>query len=153
MKSLARLWRCPVKQKNLPRYSQRERLQTKNDYSMTSQIIAQMAQIHHQIKLIDGETDYYICADGAVLSMKHGKLRALKPWLTGAGYLQVSIGGRKKYVHRLLLLTFGPPLPTPDHVVDHIDFDRQNNDLANLRWLGRVANMRRTPASLLNTLH
>ena len=120
---------------------------------MTAGIIAQVAPQHHQIKPIDGTDCYFICSDGAILSTKRGKLRTLKPWLTCAGYLQVNISGRKKYVHRLLMLHFGPPLPTPDHVVDHINFVRSDNDLSNLRWLGRVENMQRTPASLLHTSH
>ena len=42
---------------------------------------------------------------------------------------------RKTYsLHRLLLSTFHGPPPGPNHVVDHIDGNKANNAVANLRW-------------------
>lgn len=44
-----------------------------------------------------------------------------------------------KTVHRLVALTF---LPNPDNLpdVDHIDRDKRNNSVANLRWVTKVQN-------------
>ena len=48
-------------------------------------------------------------------------------------------------VHRLIAQTF---LPNPDGLpeVDHIDKDRTNNHVTNLRWISSAANTRRTGA-------
>lgn len=43
-------------------------------------------------------------------------------------------------VHRLVALAFLGDPPTPDHQVDHIDHDRQNNHVSNLRWVTRQEN-------------
>lgn len=74
-------------------------------------------------------------------------MRRLRPWLTHDGYRQHYIAGRKVYAHQAVLRTFGGPPPSPDHVVDHLDFDRTNNEIDNLRWLPRAINCRRTPAT------
>lgn len=40
-----------------------------------------------------------------------------------------------KKVHQVVAETFLGEKPSPDHVVDHIDHNRQNNNVTNLRWL------------------
>lgn len=63
----------------------------------------------------------------------------MKPFDNGRGYLVVSLinesGDRKNfYVHRLVADAF---IPNPDELpqVDHIDYDRKNNRVNNLRWV------------------
>jgi len=51
----------------------------------------------------------------------------------GALAVTVSRSGRKRYVHVLVLETFVGPRPA-DHDGDHIDHDKFNNRLTNLRW-------------------
>lgn len=41
---------------------------------------------------------------------------------------------RHKRVHVMLLETFVGPKPTPQHVTRHLDGDRTNNTLDNLKW-------------------
>ena len=56
------------------------------------------------------------------------------------GYLQVMLGrSQNKYVHRLVAEAF---LPNPNNYpeIDHIDCNRQNNDVTNLRWVNRSMN-------------
>lgn len=61
----------------------------------------------------------------------------------GRGYLAVDLNKNNKtkreYVHRLVALTF---IPNPEHKpqVDHIDTDRQNNRVENLRWVTQREN-------------
>lgn len=45
--------------------------------------------------------------------------------------------GRGKAFHRLVALAFLGPAPSPSHTVDHIDGDKSNNRLANLRWASK----------------
>ncbi len=49
------------------------------------------------------------------------------------------------YVHQMVMECWGPPMPDDeqDWVIDHIDEDKDNNALTNLRWLTRADNVRR----------
>ena len=63
------------------------------------------------------------------------KVTILRASVHTTGYLRVSLGrGKQCYVHRLVAKTF---LPNHDLLpqVDHIDGNRQNNQLSNLRWV------------------
>ena len=55
------------------------------------------------------------------------------------GYLIVTLNGVKYYYHRILAKHF---IPNPDDLpeVDHIDRDKINNSLDNLRWVNRTEN-------------
>lgn len=59
------------------------------------------------------------------------------------GYLRISLtknGERKLYrIHRLLAIQY---IPNPDNLpeIDHIDRNKLNNDLSNLRWCSRFVN-------------
>lgn len=44
-------------------------------------------------------------------------------------------------VHRIVATAFLGEPPTDEHVVDHIDTDRQNNRPSNLRWVTRLENV------------
>ncbi len=73
-------------------------------------------------------------SDGTVV--RESKRRDCKRQTYGnlsAGYRIVRIEGKVRLVHRLIAETF---LPNPEQkpTVDHIDRDRENNSLENLRW-------------------
>ena len=108
------------------------------------------------IKFIEGtDNKAIITSDGRVFKRKAiykgnqitGKqlkgwteFREVKPWL-GLGYLQVHLSGIHipQLVHRLVAEAFIPnPLGLRD--VDHIDGDRTNNNLTNLRWVSHKEN-------------
>lgn len=83
-------------------------------------------------KLIDGY-DYSINEIGEVRNNKSGRI--LKPAPDGDGYMRVALhvnGKQNTYkIHRLLGIYF---LDCPPHLsMDHIDGDRKNNALSNLR--------------------
>lgn len=44
-------------------------------------------------------------------------------------------------VHRIVATAFHGPAPSDQHVVDHIDTNRQNNRPENLRWLTKLENI------------
>lgn len=57
------------------------------------------------------------------------------------GYLVVHIEGIHYPVHRLVAKTF---IPNPENLsdVNHIDEDKQNNNVENLEWLSHIDNVR-----------
>jgi len=59
----------------------------------------------------------------------------------GSGYYRVKLNGKLYYLHRLLAQAF---IPNPENKpeVDHIDGNKQNNCLSNLRWATRAENNR-----------
>ena len=93
---------------------------------------------------IPGYDDYFINQNGVVLSKKFGKERILKPVDNSSGYYLVNLFKNKKgktlNVHRLVALTF---IPNPNNYpfIDHIDRDKTNNCVDNLRWCNNQMNM------------
>lgn len=72
----------------------------------------------------------------------YSKYRQLKPVLTKAGYLQVSLGRKKVvHVHRLVAEAF---VPNPDSLpcVNHVDNNKTNNVPSNLEWCNQAGNVR-----------
>lgn len=55
--------------------------------------------------------------------------------VTKTGYRKTDVFGKKKYVHRLILEAFTSVKAGENMFVDHIDRDRLNNKLENLRWV------------------
>lgn len=87
------------------------------------------------------ETIYKITVYGEIYSVKTGK--QLKHCVSKDGVLKVSLnknGNKKKHlVHRLVAITYIPN-PTNKPQVDHIDGDKHNNHISNLRWCTNTEN-------------
>ncbi len=98
-------------------------------------------------QLIDtGLSCYYVSTDGMVYNSKKGKMVSVI-LNKKTGYCSVSLWDYKnkrkinKYIHRLVAEIF---IPNPDKkaFVDHIDTNKNNNSVENLRWVTQKENVR-----------
>jgi hypothetical protein len=89
--------------------------------------------------------DYEINKNGHIRRSSTKKM--LKQTIDENGYLTVSINGETMYVHRLVAVQFLKPLAEKTEV-DHINHDRSDNRLINLRWSNRSENNKNKIQSL-----
>ena len=97
-------------------------------------------------RYIEGyDNKYIIFKTGKIFSLKNNKF--MKSWLDKRGYRNIGLSKnhqRKTYkLHRLIMLHF---VPNPDNLpqVDHINRNRDDNRLINLRWVDYSTNQQNT---------
>jgi hypothetical protein len=100
-------------------------------------------------KPIDGFPDYTIHPDGTIYCER--LKRFLNTGKDAAGYVQVGLkpptGKRITIrVHQLVAKHFIPKQDGDGSLVDHIDHDRTNNVVSNLRWVTSAQNAQNTSA-------
>ena len=98
-----------------------------------------------QFKHIANTKHAYVSKNGQVLSVINGKMKLIYGATDSMGYTHfrfTMIDGSKKLMklHRIVMMTFNPHPDANKLVVDHIDEQKQNNNLHNLRWLSRSNN-------------
>ena len=87
--------------------------------------------------------DYYVYEDGTIESHKYKTPRVLRRKNRKNGYQSVSLRVNGLYeewlIHRLVAILFIPnSLNKPQ--IDHIDGDKTNNCVSNLRWVTQYEN-------------
>jgi hypothetical protein len=84
-----------------------------------------------EFRLIKGFENYSIGNFGNVKNNKTNRI--LKSFLNSKGYKKVFIKDKSFFIHRLVGIAF---IPNPDNKtsVDHIDNNKTNNNINNLRW-------------------
>jgi hypothetical protein len=95
------------------------------------------------------EEIYLVRDNGAVLRRARSQARRRnldEVWTFGtlnnhSGYFEIN----GHVVHRIVATAFHGAQPSTDHVVDHIDTNRQNNRSENLRWVTRLENILLNP--------
>lgn len=95
---------------------------------------------------------YMVSNTGKVVSLK--STRGICAYETEDGYLRVPLTDSSlnqkqchKLVHRLVAIAF---IENPDNKpeVDHIDQDKTNNHVSNLRWADKYAQQRNSPNNI-----
>lgn len=103
-------------------------------------------------KLIAGWPGYSVTSTGVVAGPRSAQLKNTYSSASSYPYYRVQLWNKGRYrsflVHVLVLELFGPPRPSPDHEVDHLDGDGMNNDLSNLEWVTSQENAARRSARL-----
>jgi hypothetical protein len=95
-------------------------------------------------KTIENFPNYVIYNDGRVYSLLKNKF--LTPQNNGNGYMKVMLYNnsiKQVYIHRLVAQHFILNVNNYKYV-DHIDRDKQNNHVYNLRWVSASENTRNT---------
>ena len=86
---------------------------------------------------------YQINKNGEIKNIKKNSI--IKPYINNKRYLRICLRKdkqKKQYsIHRLLAIQFIPN-PNDYPLVDHIDNNKLNNDLENLRWITSSGNNR-----------
>lgn len=72
---------------------------------------------------------------------KNVKVGAVAGSKMNRGYLVVSVGGKRVLAHRIAWLLANGPIPK-DKEIDHINHNRLDNRLINLRLVTRTSNLR-----------
>jgi hypothetical protein len=106
-------------------------------------------------KIIDGFSDYKISHLGNVVSCKFGKTKFISQHIVKEGYNQVTLfadNGKKRLfrVHQLVAKEFlGHTINGMRNVIDHIDGNKQNNNVSNIRITSQRVNSigRKNPSS------
>ena len=94
------------------------------------------------VPLLNFENDYEILNDYPFTIRKKANHRVLSESLS-YGYVQVNLNKRPYLKHRLIGLQFLPnPDPINNDVIDHINRNRADNHLNNLRWCSSTDNNR-----------
>lgn len=96
--------------------------------------------------------EYSVRDNGAVCRMRRPNRRK-RPldgvWTIGKqcathGYMRMA----GLVVHKMIATAFHGEQPSSAHIVDHIDTNRRNNRVENLRWLTRLENLTSNPKTL-----
>ncbi|ECK2493955.1 HNH endonuclease [Salmonella enterica] len=113
-----------------------------SDYAELEAKYAALADLFGDVKEIFGfKYRYFISSKGLIFSMASGKLRQLNPSMRGKNrnqylFVRLELEGELKGVniHRLVAENFIGPKPSDEHVINHKDGNKQNNDASNLEW-------------------
>ena len=91
-----------------------------------------------RMKPVPGTDHYFVSEFGDVWSIKKGLPEKLKPHTTKKGYHTVSIHGKTRFIHRILMESF---YYASELQVNHKDGNPSNNYIENLEYCTAKQNM------------
>ena len=111
--------------------------------------MADINDFTREVECIYKDERYAVRDNGAVFRYPRDGKRPRKYdnfWTFGKpnivhGYMEIA----SVRVHAIVATAFLGPKPTKEHVVDHIDTNRRNNRVENLRWVTRLENILDNP--------
>jgi hypothetical protein len=101
-----------------------------------------------EYRVIEGFENYSISNFGNVKNNKTGRI--LKNSINAQGYFRVNFTGCVKKIHKLVAQAFIPN-PQNNICIDHIDNDKLNNNVNNLRWCSQQQNCKNRSLASNNT--
>ena len=99
-------------------------------------------------KDIENFTNYSISTLGRVKNNTTGKI--LKPFASTSGVMQVDLNGKTKKIHLLVANAFIPN-PEKKPIAEHIDKNKENNRVDNLRWITYIEHRANSNAGIPKT--
>jgi hypothetical protein len=101
---------------------------------------------------------YEVSRKGIVRNIKSKKIK--KQTISKFGYYRTayrvnktnphySVHGWSRMLHQLVMECWGQPRPSEKHIIDHIDRNKLNNDISNLRWVTYSENANNTDKELI----
>lgn len=111
--------------------------------------MADIDDFTREVECIYKDERYAVRDNGAVFRYPRDGRRPRKYdnfWTFGKpnivhGYMEIA----SVRIHAIVATAFLGPKPTKEHVVDHIDTNRRNNRVENLRWVTRLENILDNP--------
>ncbi len=111
--------------------------------------MADIDDFTREVECIYKDEQYAVRDNGAVFRYPRDGRRPRKYdnfWTFGKpnivhGYMEIA----SVRIHIIVATAFLGPKPTKEHVVDHIDTNRRNNRVENLRWVTRLENILDNP--------
>jgi hypothetical protein len=93
------------------------------------------------------DDDYEICDQYPHNIRKKGSDKVIAQTLNKQSYLQCKLNGKSYKHHRIVALQFIPNDDESKTMVDHINHDRTDNHIENLRWVNASENNRNKSSS------
>ena len=91
------------------------------------------------VDLLNHEDDYEILNEYPFTIKRKRDGYIIGEWIDNEGYIVVKLSGKKHLKHRIIAQHF---IPNPDNLpqVDHINHDRTDYHIENLRWVNKSQN-------------
>jgi hypothetical protein len=82
---------------------------------------------------------YYLTDQGLLIQVKTGEIHI--PKIDNFGYYFIRLKEGRFRIHRLVMKYFGKPSPGPEYEIDHINRNKLDNSINNLRWVTHKENI------------